>query len=274
MILKSEYLPPHPSLSPSGERGRGEGLSRPREVGMKKYIIVCLIMVISAGFYLKAISAEQEMTGGKFVKQLIESMELQSMLKPDATANDCINVLKEKGLVFPADFDPTKPISNELKSNLLSQILKVEEGEKTQMEMEIYRNKAVIKKMEGDVTVKFENTNEWVPAKIGMELTEGNYIKTGPGSTVLLAVGIAGRIEIKENSELLLKNIGTQADGRAENILMYLAMGEASFDVRFIDKNTIFETHTPTTVAAVRGTIYIVKVDPTKGKTEIREEKK
>lgn len=240
---------------------------------MKKYIILCFIMVIVAGIYSKPTFAEQEMTGGEFVIQLVKSMGLESKLKPDATVNDYINILKEDGLVFPTDFDPAKPISKELKSDLLSHVLKVEEGEEEKVQMEIYRNKAVIKKIEGNVTVKFEKTNEWVPAKLGMELVKGDYVKTGADSTVFLAVGIAGRIEIRENSELLLKDIGTQADGRSENILMYLAMGEATVDARFIDKDTIFETHTPTTIAAVRGTIYIVKVEPTNGKTEIREGK-
>ena len=49
--------------------------------------------------------------------------------------------------------------------------------------------------------------------------------------------------------------------------------GEATIDVRNIEEDSSFETHTPSTVTAVRGTIYIVNVEGNNGKTDIRETK-
>lgn len=239
-----------------------------------KKIIFGLMIISAIGIFLTMISAENEETCGDFSIKLVKSMGLDKKLKPGAVVDDYINLLKEQGVVFPSDFDPAKPITKEIKANLLAQALNVEEGKETiQTRAEIYRNKAIIKEIVGNVMVKLKDTDEWIPAKLDMELGEEDYIKTGPGSSVFLQVGVAGRVEIRENSELLLKTLSTQADKKAENILIYLAMGEISVDVRFIDKETTFETHTPTTVAAVRGTIYVVIVRPVDGKTEIREKR-
>lgn len=238
-----------------------------------KCIALCIVILLAVGIYYRVTSAQGKLTGGEFVIKLVESLSLDYKLQEGATVDDYINLLKEEGIGFPADFNPAKPITREQKADLLSQVLAIEEVEmeKAQLRMEVYRDKAVIKKIVGNVMIKREGADEWVPAKLDMELTEGDYIKTGPDSTVFLRVGVAGRIEIRENSELLLKNLATQIDKKSENILIYLAMGESSVDARYIHKGTTFEVHTPTTVAAVRGTIYVVKVRPTDGKTEIRE---
>lgn len=233
-----------------------------------------LFIIVSCLFITSGLFAEEEITRGEFVKQLAESMGITYKLPENPQPEDYVNLLRKEGLKIPPDFDTTKPITKEEKADLLSQALvldrkKREEGRET---VEIYRNKAVIIRMTGDVMVKRAGQTEWVPAKVNMELTQGDYIKTGEGASVSLKVGVAGRIEIKEKSEILLQTLATQEDKRSENILLYLAMGEIFVDVRDIEPGSKFETHTPTTVAAVRGTTYIVKVEPIAGKTEIREE--
>ena len=237
-----------------------------------KYTILITLILLSAVIYYGHTSAEGKISGGEFVVKLVHSLGLDYKLPADATANDFINLLKEQKIIFPPDFDPAKPITRDQKAELLSQALSMEEigKDKRQRRMEIYRDKAVIKKIEGKVMVKRGGTDEWIPAELDLQLTESDYIKTGPASEVSLRVGVSGVIQIKENSELLLRTLATEADKKSENILVYLAMGEIEVDVRFIDRHSTFETQTPTTVAAVRGTIYIVRVSPIDGKTEIR----
>ena len=235
-----------------------------------KGVILCFIILLAAAAYFSIIKADDKLTGGEFATKLVESIGLGYKLPPDATTNDYVNLLKDEGFTLPQNFDPSKPITSEQKANLLSQILNLKDAEKEKAQLEIYRNKAVIKKLEGKVTVKREGTDTWIPAELNMKLIEGDYVKTGPNSAAFLRVGVAGRIEVEANSELQLRNLATQANRKSENILLYLAMGDMTVDVRFIDKNTSFETHTPTTITAVRGTIYKVSVSPTEGKTEIR----
>jgi len=231
---------------------------------------VGLVIVIAAAVFFSMISAEEKLTGGEFVIKLTEAVGLEHKVPFDATTVDYVNLLKEEGFIFPAGFDPEKTITPEEKAELLSQVLRIRDLEKERSQVEVYRNKAVIKKIEGQVMVRREGTADWQPAELDMKLGEGDYIKTGPQSSTSLRVGVAGRIEIKENSEMRLKDLKTQANGKAENILLYLAMGEMEVDVRFIDKDTTFKTQTVTTIAAVRGTIYIITVSPTDGKTQVR----
>lgn len=234
-----------------------------------KWIILCIFILLTVGIFFKVTSAQEKLTGGEFAVKIVESLGLDYKIKEGAAPNDYITLLEEEGFSFPENFDPAKPITEEQKAALLSQILTLDEIKKQKAQVEAYRNKAVIEKIIGNAMVKPEGTDQWIPAVIDMKLSEGDSIKTGPGSTIFLRVGVVGKIEIKENSELLLKTLATKANKKSENILIYLTMGETSIDVRHIDKETTFETHTPTSIAAVRGTVYIVKILSAEGKTEI-----
>lgn len=222
-------------------------------------------------FCCSLINAEEQMTQGEFIMKFVKSLGLEYRLKEGANVEDYFNLLKEEGFVLPIDFNPNKVITKDEKADLLSQIISrgAEKEAGHVSKAEIYRNKALVEKIQGEVFVKLKEGEEWIPAKVDMELTEGSWVKTGEGAVLYLRVGIAGRIIIKEKSEMNLRELTTKADKESESILMYLAMGEIVVDVRFIGKNTKFETHTPTTVAAVRGTIYTVKVSPEE-KTEVR----
>lgn len=241
---------------------------------MKRLIVaLSIIILLALGIYYAISTAEEELKGGEFIIKLVESIGLGYKLPDGAVVSDYIKLLEEEGFVLPDNFDPAKPVTIDQKADLFSQILRLDQLKKEKAQMEVYRNKAIIQKIEGNVMVKRGGTDEWIPAQLDMALTEKDWIKTGPGSTILLRIGVAGVVEIRENSELLLKTIATQVNKKAENILIHLALGEINVDVRYIHKDTIFETHTPTTVAAVRGTIYTVKVTPIEGKTEIREQR-
>lgn len=237
-----------------------------------RYIIAVCFIVVFLGVSV-VYAQEQQLTRGEFVTQLVESLGLSSKLAEGATAQDNVSILRQEGIKIPSDYDTSKIITAEERVDLLSQAFSIQQKvrEKQKDLIEGNRNKAVIMKLAGDVKVKPEGETEWVIAKVGMELTQGAYVKTGAGAEASLRVGVAGRIVIKENTELQLQTLATQPDKRKEEILLYLAMGEMFVDVREIEPGSKFETHTPTTVAAVRGTTYIIKVEPVHGKTEVRE---
>lgn len=245
---------------------------------MKKYLsvlaIICSLLAVLASCTIYA--ADEEVTRGEFIKHLAESMGITYKLGPNPQMNDYVNLLREGGINIPENFDITKTITKEEKTDLLSQALAIErkmepKGKETS---EIFRDKAVIIKLTGNVMIKRQNETEWSPAQLDMQLVQGDYIKTDKNSSALLRVGVAGRIEVKENSELAFQSLSTQENKKSENILLYLSIGEIFVDVKRLDEKSKFETHTPTTVAAVRGTTYIVKVEASKGKTEIREQSK
>lgn len=236
---------------------------------------LCLVLAhILVLTYCYLAYGEEQLTQGEFVIKLVKFLRLEYKLPKDATVKDYADLLKEEGFRLPENFSLEKEITKEEKADLMSQLINRDslEEKKYTSKLEVYRNRAVIEKVEGNVFVKFSKEKEWVPAKPNMALTEGDYIKTEKNSSVHLKVGVAGNVIIKENTEFLLKELSTQADKRSERILMYLAYGEITVDARGLEPDSVLETYTPTATAAVRGTVYTVTVSPIDNKTEIREE--
>lgn len=241
-----------------------------------KWLLTCCIVFLLLTAVSAIASADNEPSQGQFIVRLIKGLGLSYMLPEKATVEDYIKLAQSEGFRLPNDFSPGKPITVAEKADLLDQMIKLEIRLKEEHRgpSEVYRNKAVIEKMIGTVMVKREAEDKWIPAAVDMKLTEGDFIKTTEGATVYLRVGIAGRIKIKENSELQLKILATEANKKSEKIVIYLAVGELLVDVRDIPEGSTFETYTPATIAAVRGTIYLIKVEPSSGKTVIREKEK
>lgn len=243
---------------------------------MKKNLLLLTAMIaFTIGFIFYGFTQEikttepRQMTQGEFVVQLVKALGLDSGLMDSSTISDYIERLKANSIEPVEGFQPDKLITKEEKAFLISKALKlatkvVEQGEQKQY----IRDKAVVIHLEGDVKVKCGDSLEWINAEKGMKLSEKDYIRTGSNSLVDLSVGIAGRVRIKENTELLLKTLSSRSDGKAETVCLYLAMGEMTVDVTKLSEDSLFLTTTPTTTVGVRGTIYNVKV--AESKTEIK----
>ena len=243
---------------------------------MKKYNLISILgLMLLLLSHLSQPAFCQELTYGQYLVKIAEILGMEHKLSEQASKEDYLNFAAEANIQLPADFNPATLITKKEKSALLTQALNLK-GKKSKdfwKRRQIYRNKATVKELVGKVLIQKENTTEWIPAVLNMKLIEGDTIKTFKDTYVLLQVGIAGVIKIDENSELKLKELRTKVDDKAENIIIYLAYGEATIDVRNIEEDSSFETHTPSTVTAVRGTIYIVNVEGNNGKTDIRETK-
>ncbi len=240
---------------------------------MKKlFIIASLFIIISAIFILPS-PAQEQMTQAKFIANIVAYLHIQHKLPQDPKFTDYVKLLTEEGFKLPADMAPEKAISRGEKADLLSQLMNRDTvaADELAAKREKYRGRAIIQKMQGKVFVKVGGTKEWVPAEVNMSLSQTDAIKTGKNSSLHLKVGVGGNIIVKEETEVTLREITEGKLRKSEKILIYLAMGEITVDARFIEKDSTLETYTPTAVAAVRGTIYTVKVIPGSNKTEIRE---
>ena len=240
---------------------------------MKKFII-CIMAFVLLPLLLSAQEGEQ-LTYGQFLIKLANSLEIGRPLSPDSTMNDYAVLFEEIGLELPPGFDPDKVIPKAEKGKLLLQAINLESSfreKEIPANREIYRNKAVIHKIVGQAMVKYASEDKWIPAKEGMMLSAADTIKTDKESTAFLKVGLAGYVKVKEDTVLTLETLYTRADN-TENIVIYLAAGELIVNVKGISEGSTFETHTPTTLAAVRGTIYSIKIEPLTEKTEINDVK-
>lgn len=236
----------------------------------KIFLGLGIITLLFSGilWFVNAQEAEKPLTQGEFAIRLVKALCLDSGLTDSSPVESYIERLKEKGIKLEGEFQPDKIITKEEKSQLITKAFHVEVPIEEKPRGIFYRDRAIIVYIEGNVQVKLGGKEAWVKAEKDMKLSEDDSIRTGPKSLVDLNVGVAGRVRIKENTELLLKTLSTQAEIRRETVCLYLAMGEMIVDVNKVGPDSIFLTTTPTATVGVRGTIYSIKV--TESKTEIK----
>jgi len=128
----------------------------------------------------------------------------------------------------------------------------------------------------GDVQLKEDH--EWKPVKQDAILKQGQELKTGNMSQCNLLVGDSSYIQIKENSQLLLDSLFKSAIG-IEQSTVELKLGKSIINPKKLLKGEEFRVKTPTAIAAVRGTRFIIESHPEKnvrvavidGKVELRK---
>ncbi|NQT23403.1 MAG: FecR domain-containing protein [Candidatus Omnitrophica bacterium] len=124
---------------------------------------------------------------------------------------------------------------------------------------------ATIMDITGGASVKLSESEGWVTAEEGMILNQGNSVKTGPGSWVLLNVDGSAEtamVEINEDSELCLSELMKDDAKGTKKTLLDLAIGEIMITVEKIqDPKSKFEVRTPTSTVGVRGTKFAVQVN-------------
>lgn len=113
---------------------------------------------------------------------------------------------------------------------------------------------AIVTSITGTLTVLPYGTEEWVEAKKGMFLYEGDQLKTHPNS--LAGITFANGIELKinENSTFTIQITEEREMKNAIDLLI----GEIFSKIMI--EGVKFEMHTPVAVAAVRGTEFNTNV--------------
>lgn len=221
---------------------------------MKRWLLAILILVP-----LLAVYAQEEVILRKdYIKNIVQLLELGPELPPNPTPLDCVNLLNQKGFEISTE-NLDSPITAEEKSILINKLVNYKLQKRVKAPEGIVQ-KAIVDEVVGEVSVLKEGKENWAPAEKGMELGIGDIIKTGIASYINLRVGKFGRITIRESSELSLKELSYSPERDTENIILNLAMGETVIDARDIKEGSRLEVQTPTTLAAVRGTIYSVKI--------------
>jgi hypothetical protein len=117
--------------------------------------------------------------------------------------------------------------------------------------------------MEGSVDVRMAD-GKTVPADIGMELTQGDIIKTGSDSFALVKLdGLeTATVEINANSQMLISELIMDKEAGTQKTLLDLAIGKVLIKAdKLHSDSSRFEVKTPTSVVGVRGTTFAVEVE-------------
>ncbi|MCP4134371.1 MAG: PQQ-binding-like beta-propeller repeat protein [bacterium] len=117
----------------------------------------------------------------------------------------------------------------------------------------------------GDVTVK--KTAKWTDGIPDMELVKGSEIKTGPESQCDIVIGTDSFVTVKAKSHLILEELFKSIQGTEKNTLE-LKIGKSVINPKKLLKGDKFRVKTPTAIAAVRGTRFVVQSQP-EGKLKI-----
>jgi len=124
------------------------------------------------------------------------------------------------------------------------------------------KREARILTIRGYADVKSMGSDEWMPAELDMVLAEGDILKTGEASWVLLSINEAGEVEMEENSQLTLTELMKDEEEGTQKTLLDLAVGEILIKAKKLHTpESMFEVKTPTSVVGVRGTKFSVKVE-------------
>jgi hypothetical protein len=101
----------------------------------------------------------------------------------------------------------------------------------------------------------------------GMTLDVGTRVKTAPDSSALLTFFDGSTVELKSGTEIEITRLESN-DGKAVTIVLKQWVGRTwSTVVKMVDKGSRYEIETPSAVALVRGTQFVIDVDDT-GRTQ------
>jgi len=130
---------------------------------------------------------------------------------------------------------------------------------------------AVVTSLKGDVQVKKSGGAKFFSAFTNMSLNEGDLITTGKNSSVVLELASnkadQDSITIGENSQVHFTKLKEDTGTKAK---MSVWAGSLWVKVKSISNaDDTFEVETPTAIMGVRGTHFVLVVDPLTGKTAI-----
>jgi hypothetical protein len=120
-----------------------------------------------------------------------------------------------------------------------------------------------IVKAEGDVMVRRAGEKEWFKAEHGMELSVEDQIMTGVESTadiIFKRNGQRSTVRILEEADMSLMKLNLDKVTGDSEILLDLAIGHIIIKTDPLKGKSRFEVLTPTSMTAVRGTVFEVNV--------------
>lgn len=114
------------------------------------------------------------------------------------------------------------------------------------------------------VQVKRDRFDYWQDLKPGNRIYEGDILKTGEASSVLLLIhGLNNQesyTQLFENTELKVIKLSKDNLDHLSDVYLDLILGEVFVNVEKLPQTSTFKIKTPTAVAGVRGTLFNVQV--------------
>lgn len=118
--------------------------------------------------------------------------------------------------------------------------------------------------------VQIETNGQRAPARIGMPLSEGQWIITGPGAFATFELEDASRVTLPSNTRVRIAKLRQVLLNGAPQRVFQLEQGKGTISATPTPTpGARFEVRTPVSVSAVRGTEFRVGVSADKAQTEV-----
>ncbi|MBI3322305.1 MAG: FecR domain-containing protein [Candidatus Omnitrophica bacterium] len=118
--------------------------------------------------------------------------------------------------------------------------------------------------VQGNPQVQQED-GSWRTLGPGIQLQEGDRVRTGGADTVVLAIidgnRKIGQFKVRENSEIVLQKMSVDPATGRQSAILALALGNVLLYVQALDDDSTFEVKTPVSISGVRGTSFEVQYD-------------
>lgn len=122
---------------------------------------------------------------------------------------------------------------------------------------------AMLSYMKGDVQIRRNGASAFAPAEQEMALQVGDTVRTGPDSRARIVTEDDNTLILTQNSVLTIGRAESNYEDDSQNSDFNLDSGKVRAIVtKLATSNSSFQIKTPTAVAGVRGTDYVVEVDP------------
>ncbi len=120
--------------------------------------------------------------------------------------------------------------------------------------------KAKVTLVKGKAFILRDDNPTKIKVRIGERILPNDVIITGKKSAVNVVIVNRGIFKIKENSNVSLKTL-IKSDDENNVARIKITAGRIVLGLRKLKKNSTFEVETPTAVAGVRGTSFMVTVE-------------
>lgn len=124
-------------------------------------------------------------------------------------------------------------------------------------------SQATVMEIRGEARVLKAGTSDWIAAKDGMILKEGDALKTGPQSEVrleLLGAAKTAQLMVRKDSQFTFTTFRHDLERKVDTTLLEVEFGNVFVKAEKLAGDSTFEVKTPTSIVGIRGTTFEVNV--------------
>jgi len=119
---------------------------------------------------------------------------------------------------------------------------------------------ATLTDYDGEVFIQKPDEEEWLPVEKDMPLEEKDRIKTGSFSFAEILIDDGSLVTIEQNSKITISELSADVETKKIKSNIFLTVGRLiSHITAIMHRESRYSVHTPTLVAGVRGTEFVVE---------------